>query len=111
MMLKRLNLNWLCWAVMVAAFTMVNAAPAQNVILHLRNGDRIAGTIISENTNQVTVSTVWIKELSIPLAQIERRELSATNAVQAARTVTSAPVVTTVVTNKLAATNTVVAAG
>jgi hypothetical protein len=51
---------------------------AQNVILHLRNGDRIAGTIISESTNEVTLSTVWIKQLTVPLAQIERREITPT---------------------------------
>jgi hypothetical protein len=53
----------------------MHAACAQNTILHLRNGDRVAGTIISETTNQVTISTVWAKELTIPLAQIERREV------------------------------------
>ena len=61
------------------------AAPltfAQNVVLHLRNGDRLAGKILQETTNQVTLSTAWIKELAVPVAQIERRELvpSATNA-------------------------------
>ena len=61
------------------------AAPltfAQNVVLHLRNGDRLAGTILRETTNQVTISNAWIKELAVPLAQIERRELvpPATNA-------------------------------
>ncbi len=50
------------------------AAPAQNVVLHLRNGDRLAGTIVTETTNQVTLATTWIKELAVPLAQIERRE-------------------------------------
>ncbi|MDB6122777.1 MAG: hypothetical protein JWQ71_1770 [Pedosphaera sp.] len=110
MMLKRLNLNLLRWAILWAAFTMVDAALAQNVILHLRNGDRIAGTIISENTNQVTVSTVWIKELAVPLAQIERRELSATNTVLTVKTSAPAVVVTTVLTNKPAATNAVTAA-
>ena len=48
---------------------------AQNIILHLRNGDRIAGTVLSETTNRVTLSTVWIKEVDIPVAQIERREI------------------------------------
>jgi hypothetical protein len=87
------------------AFATADAAMAQNVILHLRNGDRIAGTVISENTNQVTLSTVWIKEISVPLAQIERRELSLTNAVVAATSSVPAVVVTTVVTNQPVTTN------
>src|SRR5689334_19011112 len=44
-------------------------------ILHLKNGDRIAGTIVSENTNHVVITTSWIKELSIPISQIDKREL------------------------------------
>jgi putative salt-induced outer membrane protein YdiY len=48
---------------------------AQNVILHLSNGDRIAGVIVSENTNQVVLSTAWAKELAVPMSQIERREI------------------------------------
>src|SRR5258708_16381910 len=35
-----------------------NLARAQDVILHLRNGDRIAGSILSESTNEVKLSTV-----------------------------------------------------
>jgi Protein of unknown function, DUF481 len=55
----------------------------QEVLLHLRTGDLIRGKVINENTNAVTLSTIWIKELSIPVAQIERREMlpSVTNAV------------------------------
>jgi len=72
-------------AVALAAFVIVVAARGQNVILHLRNGDRIAGTILSENTNQVTLSNAWSSALSVPLAQIESREIPApqTNAAPA----------------------------
>ena len=52
----------------------LEAVWAETVILHLRNGDRIAGTILSEDTNRVIISTVWIKELTVPSAVIERRE-------------------------------------
>jgi putative salt-induced outer membrane protein YdiY len=67
----------------------------QEVLLHLRTGDLIRGKVVKEDTNAVTLSTTWIKELSIPLAQIEKRELlpSTTNAVvQATTTVTNQPV-------------------
>jgi putative salt-induced outer membrane protein YdiY len=90
-MLKCPNLKSQRWAVILAVFVTGNVVWAQDVILHLRNGDRIAGTIISENTNQVTVSTVWIKELSVPIAQIERREVPATNTVQTAKSTQPAP--------------------
>ena len=59
----------------LAALLMAVSAQAQHVVLHLRNGDRLAGMIISETTNQLTLSTVWAKELSVPLAMIERREV------------------------------------
>src|SRR5579872_2454420 len=75
MMRKRPNPDLIRWALMLVAMMIGGAAWGQNVILHLRNGDRIAGTILSETTNQVTLSTVWIKELVVPVAQIERREL------------------------------------
>jgi putative salt-induced outer membrane protein YdiY len=70
-------------------------ARAQNVILHLRNGDRIAGTIVSETPKKVTLSTVWIKELDVPVDQIDSRE-----------TLPASPV-TAVVPGKGAKTNTV----
>ncbi|WP_040550812.1 DUF481 domain-containing protein [Pedosphaera parvula] len=58
----------------------MDSLQAQTVILHLRNGDRIAGAITSETTNSITVSNVWIKELMVPLAQIEKREIAVTPA-------------------------------
>jgi hypothetical protein len=50
------------------------ASGAENTILHLKNGDRLAGTIISEDTNRVVITNSWIKELAVPLAEIARRE-------------------------------------
>jgi hypothetical protein len=44
------------------------------VVFHLKSGDRIAGTVLSEGTNAVSIVTPWIKELSIPLEQIAWRE-------------------------------------
>ena len=55
-------------------------ARAENVVLHLRNGDRIAGTIVAEDTNRVVLATSWIKELPVPLSAIQGRE-PITNAV------------------------------
>ncbi len=67
------------------------ATHAQTVALKLRNGDRISGNIISENTNHVVFSNIWTKTFTIPLAEILSRE---TNALIAAST-NAAPVITT----------------
>src|SRR5579884_1695461 len=68
------------WTINRLAFAMLilfagGFARGQGVILHLRNGDRIEGVIIAENTNQVVLSNSWINNLAVPLAQIQRREI------------------------------------
>lgn len=62
------------------------ATNAQNITLQLKNGDRITGHLTLENTNSLTLSNAWAKEIVIPLAVIKVRE---TNAVTVA--VTNAP--------------------
>jgi putative salt-induced outer membrane protein YdiY len=47
---------------------------AQPAILFLKNGDRISGVITSEDTNSVVLTNGWSKALTIPLAEISRRE-------------------------------------
>src|SRR5579883_1055077 len=71
--LRRLNFIFRTLA-LICLLLSAGFAHGQNVILHLRNGDRIGGVILSENTNQLVLSNTWIKELTIPLAQIEKRE-------------------------------------
>jgi hypothetical protein len=74
---------------LVSCALFLLAAPAalraETVVLHLKNGDRIAGTIVSEDTNRVVITTTWIKELAVPVGQIERREAVAVEAAQPAR--------------------------
>lgn len=55
---------------------LTNTLPAEPVIFHLKGGDRIAGTVLSEGSNSVVIATAWVKELSIPLDQIESRQAS-----------------------------------
>jgi len=62
----------------LALLFVAGLARGENVIFHLQNGDRIAGVILSENTNQVVVSNTWIKELAIPLDQISFCQVPAT---------------------------------
>ncbi len=56
-------------------------ARAQNVVLYLKNGDKITGFVVSEYTNRLVLSNNWVKDLSVPLAEIAQREiiLSGTN--------------------------------
>lgn len=44
------------------------------VILHLKNGDRLTGSVISESTNSVTLSTPLFGNVSVPLGEIVRSE-------------------------------------
>jgi hypothetical protein len=71
------------------ALFLLSAAPgvlrAETVVLHLKNGDRIAGTIVSEDTNRVIITTTWIKDLAVPAGQIERREPVAVEVAQPVR--------------------------
>jgi hypothetical protein len=59
---------------------LLQAVRADTIILHLKNGDRLAGTIVSEDTNRVVLTTRWIKEVAVPVSEIERREKSAESA-------------------------------
>ena len=73
----------------------VSTSSSQTVALRLKNGDRISGTILSETTNQITLSTTWQKALVIPITEISSREAI----VPVAPVVTNAPVVAVAPTN------------
>lgn len=47
---------------------------AQPVTFVLKNGDRVTGTIVSEETNRVVLTTPWAKEVVIQRAEISRRD-------------------------------------
>src|SRR5580698_1582937 len=80
---RRKLLEIICGAAALAVFFLPVKSRADIVILHLRNGDRITGAVIYDNTNEVTLFNAWSKEIVVPVSQIERREL-----------VTNAPAVT-----------------
>jgi hypothetical protein len=46
----------------------------ETVVLQLRNGDRVTGTIVSENTNHIVINTSWAKDLLVPVPEILKRE-------------------------------------
>src|SRR5258707_7970957 len=102
MTLRRRNPDLICRGLILAALLLGNSTRAQNVILHLRNGDRLAGTILSESTNEVRLSTVWSRELVVPVSQIERREILPAEVTAAPMTngvVPAKPVVVSTATN------------
>ena len=84
---------------MAVAWLLPLAALAQtNVILRLKNGDRLLGNILSEGTNEVVIATSWAKELRVPLSAIEKREISPTSTNVVASMTTNAPAANALVT-------------
>ena len=61
----------LLWAALFGAGVHVSA---QSVVLHLQNGDRIAGVLLSQTTNSLVLSNAWASELKIPRAAVVSRE-------------------------------------
>jgi putative salt-induced outer membrane protein YdiY len=87
-MLRRPNLKtvpslFLCLALLIL-FRATQGTAADAVILQLRNGDRITGTIIGESLSEVILTTIWSKEVRVPKGQILKRELPPVDAKPAA---------------------------
>ena len=59
-------LVWLLWCA---------SCQAQDLIIHLKNGDRITGRLLSESTNGVVIATAFSDKLPIAAGMIERREV------------------------------------
>jgi hypothetical protein len=69
--------NRAAWSsVLLAASFLVLAPqlPADSVILHLKNGDRVAGDVVTESNEALVVDTSWAKGLRIPRNQIASQE-------------------------------------
>ena len=86
-------------AALLAGLSFVAAhCAAGNVILHLKNGDRISGDATSEDASTVVVKLPFGGEIKVPKAEIEKREVppppkstaTATNAPAATPPVTAA---------------------
>jgi hypothetical protein len=90
------------FAAALACLFSMNALTAETLVLQLKTGERIFGTMLSENTNRVVISNAWVNELSIPLAQIEKRE---TNTSPATNIVSSAAISNTTANSSISATN------
>ena len=90
-MLHPLRHNFI--AVVLLLLVFCSNASAQQVILQLKNGDRLTGKIASETTNHVVFTTTWSNNITIPIDWITKRE-----PVIVAVVATNPPVVPTPVT-------------
>jgi len=68
------------------ACALLGSARAENVVLFLKNGDRITGFVVSEYTNRLVLSNSWANALSVPLKEIDRREIAFAGTNHMART-------------------------
>ncbi len=48
---------------------------ADQVVLHLKSGDVVSGTILTDHTNEIVISNAWAKTLSVPVGEIAKREI------------------------------------
>jgi putative salt-induced outer membrane protein YdiY len=60
--------------VLVCAAALAFGASAKDVIIHLRNGDRVTGAITSESSTEVTLQSGPLGKITIPVGQILKRE-------------------------------------
>jgi hypothetical protein len=80
-----------CVLAVLCLFLSTLVLQAQTTVLHMKNGDRIAGVILSNDVNSVVISNAWVKQLVVPLNQIASRE-QVPPAIAAVATQTNAPV-------------------
>jgi putative salt-induced outer membrane protein YdiY len=84
--------------VLICAAALALGTHAADVIIHLRNGDRLTGKISGETPTEVTLQTATLGKIVVPVGQILKREevvataaTGSTNIVAAATTTTNAP--------------------
>ncbi len=69
----RRNRLGLC-LVLAAGHFCLGAALGQPILLHLRNGDRVSGSLLAEEAGQITITNAILGRIALPLSQVERRE-------------------------------------
>ncbi|MEK7781666.1 MAG: DUF481 domain-containing protein [Verrucomicrobiota bacterium] len=58
------------WLAVLLLMALPRPAAAVNVVVQLRNGDRITGTLVAQETNHVVVNTSWAGTLALPLSTV-----------------------------------------
>src|SRR5262245_17199280 len=66
---------WQPAILLVLVLASLAGGQAEEVILHLKNGDRLTGKVITESTNSVTLATRFLGEVQIPVNEITNREV------------------------------------
>ena len=94
MLEKRLSDLWSALAIVSLALLLQVSVAGQDVIVHLKNGDRLSGWHLSETTNSVRLTNSFLGNFEVPLSQISRREVIAPPAAP----LTNAPPVASAVT-------------
>jgi putative salt-induced outer membrane protein YdiY len=93
----RHRILFILWRITALVLFAAMRSAGEEVILHLRNGDRITGFVISETTNRVVLTNAWSAALSVPQDTIVRREAvkapqsAATNVIAKMPPVSAAP--------------------
>ena len=73
MLKKRFSDAWLL-AIVSFALLLSFSAAGQDAVIHLKNGDRISGRILSESATAVRLTNTFLGSFEIPLAEISKRE-------------------------------------
>jgi hypothetical protein len=107
MLKKRLSDAWSLLATVSLTLLLNATAFGQGVVIHLKNGDRISGTILSETPSAVRLTNSFLGAFEVPVAEIAKREAQPA---PVAAVITNAPVVAVSTNLVPAKTNVVVAA-
>ena len=106
MLKKRLSDAWSRLVTVSLILLLSATAFAQGVILHLKNGDRISGTILAETPASLRLTNSFLGAFEVPVAEIAKREAQPA---PVAPVITNAPVVAASTNVVPAKTNVVVA--
>jgi len=80
------------WLAGLAWLLPAFSAGAVNVVVLLRNGDRITGELVAQETNHVVIQTGWAGRLSLPVPTIGGlRTVSGEDLLRAAAAVAAPP--------------------
>src|SRR5689334_21858409 len=74
-MVRRLRINpcGSCVLLLVVIGAAVTRLEAARLVLHLKNGDRLTGTVLSETTNSITLGTPFMGSIQVPLTEVTNR--------------------------------------
>ena len=65
---------WLSAILLLTLVVRLSPLRAAPLVLHLKNGDRLTGNLVSENTNSVSIATPYLGTVQVPLGEISRRD-------------------------------------